>query len=122
MHYARLLNVAFFKPLKHMAVCRADILVCYLIKLFGNVYSLFKELCPFEIMYSQTSIVRNASDFQLFFELSEFRTYRVGFFRIVGKIRAYKITACSGRKCELLRIEYLPVLRSVKENENNYSD
>ena len=44
-------------------------------------------------IYSQTSIVRNASDFQLFFELSEFRTYRVGFFCIVGKIRAYKITA-----------------------------
>ena len=51
--------------------------------------------------YSQTSIVRNASDFQLFFELSEFRTYQVGFFRIDGKIRAYKITASSGRMCEI---------------------
>ena len=38
---------------------------------------------------------------QLFFELSEFQTYRVGFFRIVGKIRAYKITACSGKMCEI---------------------
>ena len=55
----------------------------------------------FWLIYSQTSIVRNASDFQLFFELSEFRTYRVGRVRIVGKIRAYKITACSGRKCEI---------------------
>ena len=56
-------------------------------------------------MYSQTSIVRNASDFQLFFELSEFRTYRVGFFRIVGNIRACKMTACSGRMCEITSYE-----------------
>ena len=57
-------------------------------------------------MYSQTSIVRNALDFQLFFELSEFRTYRVVFFRIVEKIRAYKITACSRRMCEITYLFY----------------
>ena len=71
-----------------------------------------------ETLYSRTSIVRNASDFQLFFELSEFRTYRVGLFRIVRKIRAYKITVCQRECVKLLCMEYLPVLRSVKENEN----
>ena len=55
--------------------------------------------------YSQTSIVRNASDFQLLFELSEFRTYRVGFFRIVGNIRACQMTACLGRMCEITSYE-----------------
>ena len=59
------------------------------------------SLYPRHCKYSQTSIVRNVWDFQLFFELSEIRTYRVGFLHIVGKIHVYKITTCSGRMCEI---------------------
>ena len=71
------------------------------VQMRGLNICIYAELTKIIPNYSRTSIVRNASDFQLFFELSEFRTYRVGFFRIVGKFRAYKITACSGRMCEI---------------------
>ena len=58
----------------------------FFFEMIKQLYNFNTAFIVNKVNYSRTSIVLNAPDFQLFFELFEFRTYRVGFFHIVGKI------------------------------------